>query len=576
MIKSIERQLQHMKEKLTFLLPRPLLIILLVAFTKHLLTFMAYDWFEGIDYYSFDIPGMQLVSGQIFDLFPIFFHPPLIPVVKNLLYLIFEGHPYALAIFIHFLGIATVILTYQLGNRFHRMAGFVMGMLMALYLPIAVHFHHISAPTLFVPLIILAADRFVIWVKASSTRSLVNLVIITFLCCLARTEAVILIPIFCFFGWFGHGRWKQAVTFLILCTILYNLACWFYFVHFGYWGLSHNTGWALFTRVARSRDALFSTSNGPASKKIGEYMLNEWPQRMKDIDQRRLQMYSLNLAQKELGLIEADRLFKQASIESIRSAPWKFIKFTFLRIIGQLDLYYAPGLNFKEFPYETDSGHMWGFDEKRMQENRIKFRDWDHVIVTVIDSPLQWEKSVLKARVLRLIGFKSEIPKLPSIFRLVQVITTNKDNVVVYLNCGDGPMQERFYGYLNLEVYFSIMYWGQRYWSKDALKMLKYWDVIMPRPKARINLQRIMWVLWICGIVFNKRRWYSMSLLAMLSFVVFFATCQAVFSDNFGGRLTLPSLIYPWLGACCGILALWERALTIKHRLKDVHVRYAK
>ena len=89
-------------------------LILCVAFINHLLTFLAYDWYAGIDNYSYDVCGLQLISGQTFDLFPILFRAPLIPIIKNILYLIFEGHPYALAVLIHSLGIIMAVLAYRL------------------------------------------------------------------------------------------------------------------------------------------------------------------------------------------------------------------------------------------------------------------------------------------------------------------------------------------------------------------------------------------------------------------------------------------------------------------------------
>lgn len=560
-----------MKPKRNLLLDRPELLVLLVASIKHVLTFMAHDWFAGIDYYSYDVAGLQLVSGQIFDIFPIIFRPPLIPIIKNILYLIFEGHPFALSVFMHLLGIGTVMLTYLLGNRFNKVVGFIVGMLMALNLPISVHFHHISSTTLFLPLLILAVDRFVAWAKKPDVRSLFFLIIITFLCFLARTEAVILIPIFFIFGLFSHFRLKQAMIFLIISLILYNFTCLLYYINLGYWGITCNTGWALFTRVARGVDSQFAITNGAASKKIREYMAGEWPQRMKDVDYRRFQMYSLNLAQQDLGFIEADRLFKQAGIEAIRSAPWKFIKFTSLRVLGQLDLCYTSGLNYKEFPYETDSGHMWGFEKKRMQENQTMFRDWRERIKTITDSPLQWERRVIKARMCRLFGIKSEIPALPVIFSLVPIVKIDEKGEVNITNCGDGVMQERLRSYYGLEIYFNLKYWGWRGYSENALKILKYWDILMPRPKMRINLNRIMWVLWIIGILFNRNRWCSMSLLAMLSFVVLFAICLTVFSDNFGGRFLSYNMVFLWIGSSSGILILWERMLSIKRYLINRH-----
>ena len=130
-------------------------------------------------------------------------------------------------------------------------------------------------------------------------------------------------------------------------------------------------------------------------------------------------------------------------------------------------------------------------------------------------------------------------------------------------------MEERLWNYRDLDVYFFFAYWGQRDWSKRALKTLEYWDILMPRTKMCINLHRIMWVLWVFGIFFSRQRWRSMSLAALLFFVLFFAICLCVFTDNFGGRFALYNRAYLWLGALCGIQALIERTHLIKHSTNE-------
>jgi len=144
---------------------RAITIILAVAFLNHLLTFLAYEWYAGIDSYSYDVCGMQLVSGVFFDIFPVMFREPFVPIVKNILYLIFEGHPYILGILIHTLGIVTSLWAYRLGERFNRVIGFLLGLFTAAYLPVSVHFHHISITTFFIPILVITADRIAAWLK---------------------------------------------------------------------------------------------------------------------------------------------------------------------------------------------------------------------------------------------------------------------------------------------------------------------------------------------------------------------------------------------------------------------------
>jgi len=577
-----------MRPKLKFPSILALPLVLFVASINHFLTFLAYDWYAGIDAYSYDVCGLQLFSGQVFDLLPILFRPPLIPIIKNILYLIFEGHPYALSILLHSLGVGTAALAYRLGSRFHKAVGFGLGMFVALNLPMSVHFHFISTVTFFVPLLLLVADCFVVWIKKPSVWSMAFLVITTSLCFLARVEAIILIPVFCIFGWLSHHRWKQAAIFLLMCIMIYNLACFFYYTHFGYWGIVYNNGWALFTRLTRAKDYQFDIHNGPASRKVYEYMHKWIPVNVSvsDLAKARLltfvenneqlginladiglskdftilerQMYTLNFAQRDLGYLEADRLFMKASIEAIHSEPWKFMKFTFLRILGQLDLYHTPGLNHKEFPYETESGHMFGFEEKRMQEEKDIYYHWLPVICR-LDSPFQWERCAIKARLRRMFGLSSEVLELPEFFQIRPNVML-KSGLLYHLYCGDGNMQERYRSCRALEVYFSLAYWGPRWYSKTALRMLKYWDMVfMPRDGVRINIHRIMWVLWVIGIFTMRRRWCSMSLAGFLCIFVLYAFCQSIFSDNFGGRFRLYTVAYLWLGASCGVLGLIER-----------------
>jgi hypothetical protein len=546
--------------KSRFLRSLPFLLVLSIAILNHLLTFMAYDWYDGIDGYSYNVSGLQLVSGKVFDMFPILYRPPLIPIVKNLLYLIFEGHPYFLIILVHALGILTALLVYYLGNRFHKAVGFIAGLLFASSIQISVNFHHISTFTFFVPLLLLAANLFIIWVKNNNTRSLILLIIVTSLCFLTRLEAIILIPIFTFFGFLIHRNIKHSFVFLSACVIIFNFFCFIYYINFGYWGITHNNGWSLFARISRAEDRQFNPDNGPASKKVYNYMSQEWPNRVKDIDFYRFQMFSFSLAQKELGYLDADKLFMEASLEAIRSNPLKFTKFTFLRILGQLDLYFSNGLNHKEFlagAYETESGHMWGFEEKRMQDKKGALFHWRSVIST-LDSPLGWERQAIKARLLKLIGIKREVPLAPESFRMIQIVNVNNSGKLEWGVCGDSNMTERLWYCRDLDVFFFLKYWGEKAWSRSSLKALQIWDSFTPKQKVRINIHRIMWILWVIGIFASKERWRSLSLAAFLCIVVAYAFCQAIFSDNFGGRFELYMRTFLWLGSFCGILAMIE------------------
>jgi hypothetical protein len=535
----------------------PILLILFIATLNHFITFMAYDWYDGIDGYSYNVSGLQLVTGRIFDLFPILYRPPFIPIVKNLLYLIFEGHPYGLIILIHSIGILTALLVYLLGCKFHKAVGFIAGLLFASSIQISVNFHHISTFTFFVPLLLLAANLFVTWAKNNNVRSLIWLIIATSLCFLTRLEAIILIPIFAFFGFFIHRNIKHCLVFLSACVIILNFFCLLYYLNFGYWGITHNTGWSLFTRISRAQDSQFNPNNGPFSKKVYNYMSQEWPKRVKSVDFYRFQMFSFSLAQKELGYLDADKLFLKASIEAISSDPLKFMKFTFLRVLGQLDLYISPGLNHKEFlggAYETDSGHMWGFEEKRMQDKNGTFYHWRSVI-SALESPLKWERQVIKSRLFGLVGKKTKMPELPASFRMVRVFNLDDSGNLQWNICGDSNMSERLWYCRDLDVFFFLKYWGEKTWSRPALKALKIWDGFSPKQKLSINIHRIMWILWIVGLFVSERR-RSLSLAAFICIVVAYAFCQAIFSDNYGGRFELYMRTFLWLGSFNGIVTL--------------------
>jgi hypothetical protein len=440
-----------------------------------------------------------------------------------------------------------------------------------------------------VPLLLLAADRFIVWIKKPNAISLVCLSIVTILCFLTRLEAIILIPVFFIFGWLTHSHGKQALGFLLITVITYNLICFAYYTHFGCWRITNNAGWAFFHRITRATDHQFDIDNGPASRKIYEYM-HQWIPKKVPLDQlgqARLltfledgeqpgipladiglskeitilerQMSTLNFAQRDLGYLEADRLFFRACIEAVLSGPWKFTKFTFLRILGQLDVYHIPGLNHKEFPYETDTGHLFGFGERRIIENKDWFIYWLPKM-PLLNSPLQWERNAIKARLCRVIGLKKAAPAIPDSFQIEPNVEL-QSGLLRRLSCGDGTMQERYWHCRDLDVYFFFAFWGYREYSPLALKILKYWDrLFMPSPWIRINIHRIMWILWFIGIFIVGCRWQSLSSAAFLSIVFLYAFLQSIFSDNFGGRFELHMRPFLWLGAFIGVkglIGLW-------------------
>ena len=544
-------------------------IILLISIANHLFTFFAYTWYAGMDSYSYDVCGLQLVSGKMFDIFPIMYRPPLIPIFKNILYLIFEGHPFALSIFVHFIGVITTVLVYRLGCKFNKKIGFITGLAMALNINMAVFYHSISTLTFYVPLLILAADCFVVWMRKFSSRSLIYLIITTFLCCMTRTESIILVPVFFIFGWISLRNWRQPALFLLIFAVLYNLVCSWYYCNLGYWRVTYKAGWALSYRLLRPRDSLFSKYNGPSSLKVYEYLTEELPESIKNIRKFESLMYSFNLAQDDLGYIEADKLFKRAFIEAIKANPVKFTKFTFLRMLGHFDLY-SLDFNHKESPYASESGHMWGFDGERAENSREKFEQWSP-LVSKLDSPLQWEREVILARFKKFLGFANSIPKVPETFKLSSNISIDDYGKFKFLSCGDGVMTERLWNCRYLDKYFYLAYWGQKGWSELSLNILKYWDAIfMPNHTVKIIISWLMWILWVSGIFISKKREVSIFLGAFLIVVVFQAVSQAIFSDNFGGRFALYMIHFKWLGALCGILAFIERGnKKLSHKLND-------
>jgi len=573
-----------------------LLIIVFTAAVNHLITFFAYEWYPGMDSYSYDICGLQLVTGKVFDLFPVMFRPPFVPIVKNILYLLFEGHQYALCLLLHLIGILTVVLAYLLGAKFHKVIGFIIGMLMATNLQISVLFHSISTFTFYVPLLLLTANCFVSWAKNPDVWLLSILVLSVFLCILTRSETIILIPAFWIFGGLSHRNWRQAFIYLILTFALYNFVCFIYYSKFGYWGITYKVGRSLFNRVTRGRDCLFDIHDGPASGKVYEFMSKWIPVDVspEELGERRLlvyteneeahqeylgkigimnvpliyrQMYTLNMAQKELGLIKADDILRDAALEAICARPWEFTRWTFIRMLAQLGLIRPRNLGHGEYLLQR-AKFLYNTVDNPLDLDKVKEdKHWYHPSWFPppydVASPFSWEKKVLKVRILRLFGKKIKEPELPESFQIRPNIKFESGQMEPLYLAGHGALTERLWNCCDLDVFFSLIYWGPRWQSETALRLLKYWDMLfMPEGKTKLILEWIIWLFWIMGVLFAFERWQSMTLSAFMVIVLFQALCQAVFSDNFGGRFTLYMLTFHWLGGVCGFWTLYRRWFT--------------
>ena len=245
-----------------------------------------------------------------------------------------------------------------------------------------------------------------------------------------------------------------------------------------------------------------------------------------------------------------------AFIEAIYNNPYKFIKFTGLRMLGHLELNKNLNLNYKEGLYETDSGHMWGFSEERMMQQQEKI-EIQHFKLEKLKSPFSWERQVISAKLARYFGKNRKIPDLPDEYKILPNVKFSLSKDPDILNYSDGVLGERINGFRNLDLYFFNGYWGRRGWSKTALNLLASWDaVFMLKKNIKINLHRFMWCLWIGAIIAARKRWISKALLAFLCIVLFNALSQAVFSDNFGGRFALYMKPFLWLGSLWGGLSL--------------------
>lgn len=531
----------------------------LVAVAHHLLTYLAYDWYPGTDAYSYDVCGLQLVTGIEFDRFALMFREPLVPVAKNLLYLAFEGKPFILAALVHLLGICAALAAWRLGRRFSRPVGLALGLAVAGYLPLSVHFHQLSVTTFFIPLLILAADRFAAWLLEPSGRRLALVIAAVMLAVLAKSEALLCIPVFGLCALAGGAGGRSTGIFVLSCALAYAAACLPNFLRLGCPGLTCKTGWVLFERTYRPVDRVFDRTNGPASERVARYLDDPRSRAIGEFDRRSAQMSAFNFAQKELGERRADDLFRQASLEAIRRHPGKFAGFTLLRCLGQLGLIDAAGLREKESAYETPSMHLWGFGSERM---RLQRQHCAACLVQTADRvrPLEWERRVLAARFGRLIGREAMLPAVPAQFALTQNFVFLDSGEVRPLYCGDGNMSERFWNSQALDLYFACTYWGHRPWNDRALSALRAWDRFMPSGMARLIAQWACWLLWAAGMLLRAERRRTACLLGLFCFTLLFALCQSVFSDNFGGRFALYTQVYVWLGGFCGLQTLLLRA----------------
>jgi len=567
-----------------------LLLIIFIAFLNHLLTFLAYEWFPGGDSYSYDISGLQLVSGRIFDIFPLIFRPPLVPIFKNIFYLIFEGHPYLLFSIIHILGIFTVFLAYLLGKEFNKLTGFIFGLVISLNLEISVFFHSISLFTFYVPLLLLSLYFFVKWIKNYSIYNLIWLILFVFLCCITRTETLILIPLFGLLGWVVHKNWKQSLAFIFVNVVLYNIVCLGYYVNLGYWGTTHKIGRSLFNRVTRAPDQQFDFDNGPASRQVYRYMSYWVPKEisLEELGKSKLltyvenknrqkkylrklgisedttliyrQMFTLNMAQQNIGHIEADKLFKNASLEAIYSDPMRFFKFSLLRMCAHLGLCKANGLDHDEYLLERAKFLHKRVDNPLSKEEIKEDIHWHKRAWRSspydVSSPFSWQKDAMIVRLRRIFGQYNKYLELPDSFRKKPNYTYSEDGLSPLYLAGFGAMTERLWNCCDLDVYYFLIYWGPRWTSKTALRILKYWDIFfIPNKGISIYITRIVWIFFITGIFVSRKRWYFSILLALLCIILFQAFVQSIFSDNLGGRFALYMRPYLWLGGIVGFLA---------------------
>jgi hypothetical protein len=185
------------------------------------------------------------------------------------------------------------------------------------------------------------------------------------------------------------------------------------------------------------------------------------------------QMYTFNVAQQELGYIKADDLFKKASLEGIFKNPYKFLTFTFIRMLAQLDVYSPKDLSHPDY-YLQKARFCYTQKEQDME----KPREWAYRRLSFwkpppynVPSPLQWERKVLLGKVYRLFNFTSEAPTLPDSCQIKPNFMI-KDGQIYKLNCGDCVMTERLWTCRDLDVYFfsinvDIFHYRYFYYKKS-------------------------------------------------------------------------------------------------------------
>lgn len=203
---------------------------------------------------------------------------------------------------------------------------------------------------------------------------------------------------------------------------------------------------------------------------------------------------------------------------------------------------YDPGLNHRDYSSESASGHMWGYGEERIRTKPLDRQEFVKTQLKLGDlaSPLAWERTYLKARFLNAIGFKKEVPRVPPEFQMSTNIYKTPEGSY-YLNTGGCVLAVRTAIVHAFDYFFFCSYWGEGNWSPNALKILAEWDRVLPTGTLRLCLHFAMWVLWLTAILMNGCGKDSIILVALLTFVIFSDLCQAIFSDNYGGRFFLRS-----------------------------------
>ena len=455
-------------------------LVLAVGAAAHALAFLALGWYPGTDNYSYDVAGLQLLTGIVFDRFPLIYRPPLAPVVKNVLYLLFEGHPYCLNILLHATGFLTLWAFLRLGRRFSPLAGLLAALIVALDLDMAAIFHIIDSTTVAIPLLVWNAAVFARWIRHPGQRPPLALVLSTALCALTRPELLILAPVYAGAGWLASKRWQPAA--LLLAGVLLCQAAGTGLVPGGSQG--SKTGWSLFIRLSRKSDAQFDLARGPATSQLYDmmarwspvhadprvleraHMLNASPEdpdpALAPLYQFPLlerQMYTLNTAQEQLDFLRADALFRQAAFEAVRAAPGRYLAFSLLRLLCNLGLWNDPGLSDRDcwreqvsylcrtagkIPNPRDPGDARLADDWTMPEN-------------FPGSPFDRERDALQAWV------RGRAPEAPPESWRLRPNYVWENGAYRRLSGGRGPMSERISLATDLDAYFLDQYWGPRF-----------------------------------------------------------------------------------------------------------------